>query len=307
MPENHEKVTRKPAWLKIKLRSETPGAPGETVASRLEAANGFAQVSRLVRENALHTICTSGKCPNQAECWSRRTATFMILGDICTRSCRFCATKTGKPLPADPDEPEKVARSVSRMELRYCVLTSVDRDDLPDGGAARWAETVRAVRRLNPDTKIEVLLPDFDGNRTLLDIVLDAGPDVAGHNIETVERLTPLVRSRARYRRSLDVLRHIVGRGIPAKSGLMLGLGETEEDVLRTLDDLAETGCSLLTIGQYLQPTRRQLEVAEYVHPDRFARYREEALKRGFAWVESAPLVRSSYRADRAAEKCGIK
>lgn len=285
MPKTDEKVTRKPDWLKIKLHE----------------GSGFADVAKVVGENALHTICTSGKCPNQAECWSRRTATFMILGDICTRSCRFCATKTGRPLPPDPNEPVKVARSIKVMGLRYCVLTSVDRDDLPDKGARQWAEVVAKSRELNPDTKIELLIPDFDGDKSLLDIVISARPDVLGHNIETVERLTPEVRSRAKYRTSLDVIRYIAQSGIVSKSGLMLGLGETEKEILATLDDLAECGCRILTIGQYLQPTKNHLEVSEYVHPDKFAFYKEEALKRGFAYVESGPLVRSSYMADKAA------
>ena len=285
MPKTDGRVARKPEWLKIKLHE---GA-------------GFAEVAKLVGSNGLHTICTSGKCPNQAECWSRRTATFMILGDICTRSCKFCATKTGRPLPIDPDEPVKVARSVSVMELRYCVLTSVDRDDLPDGGARHWANVVTEIRKQNPDTKIELLIPDFDGDESLLDIVIASRPDVIGHNIETVERLTPSVRSKAKYRTSLDVIRYAALSGIPAKSGIMLGLGEAESDVLATFDDLVAAGCRILTIGQYLQPTANQLPVVEYIHPDKFAWYKEEALGRGFSHVESGPMVRSSYLADKAA------
>lgn len=284
MPETDGKVARKPAWLKIKLHE---GA-------------GYAEVAKVLGGNRLNTICASGKCPNQAECWSRGTATFMILGDICTRSCKFCATLTGKPLPIDPAEPVRVARSVSAMGLRYCVLTSVDRDDLADGGAAHWAETVRQVRNHNPATGIEVLIPDFDGDAALLDVVLAASPDVAGHNIETVRRLTPAVRSRASYATSLDVLRRVAASGIPAKSGIMLGLGETEAEVLEALDDLAAAGVGLLTIGQYLQPTAAHLPVAEYVHPDQFAEYKRQALARGFSYVESGPLVRSSYRAEQA-------
>lgn len=286
MPKNYGKVTRKPEWLKI----------------RLHDGEGYAEVAKLVGDNGLHTICSSGKCPNQAECWSRKTATFMILGGICTRSCKFCATPTGKPLPVDTAEPIKVARSVKVMGLRYCVLTSVDRDDLPDGGAQHWADTVRTIRELNPDTKTEVLIPDFDGNTALLDVVIASGPEVIGHNIETVERLTPEVRSRAKYRTSLDVLRYVAASGATAKSGIMLGLGETEEEVLRTFDDLTEAGVKLLTIGQYLQPTVKHLPVEDYVHPDKFAWYKEEALKRGFAYVESGPMVRSSYMADKAGE-----
>ena len=284
MPKTDGKVARKPEWLKIKLHE---GA-------------GYSEVAHVVKTNGLHTICASGKCPNQAECWSRRTATFMILGDICTRSCKFCATLTGKPLPIDPAEPVRVARSVSTMGLRYCVVTSVDRDDLPDKGAAHWAETVRQIRNHHPKSGIEVLIPDFDGEAALLDVVIAAHPDVIGHNIETVERLTPQVRSRAQYRLSLGVLKYIAQSGIPAKSGIMLGLGETEAEVLATLDDLAAAGVRLLTIGQYLQPTAKHLPVADYIHPDRFAQYKQEALDRGFLYVESGPLVRSSYRAENS-------
>ncbi len=284
MPKTDGKGTRKPEWLKIKLHEGV----------------GYGEVANMVKTNGLCTICVSGKCPNQAECWSRGTATFMILGDICTRSCRFCATLTGKPIPVDPAEPVRVARSVYAMGLRYCVLTSVGRDDLPDKGAAHWAETVREIRKTNPQTKIEVLIPDFDGEAALLDVVVAALPDVIGHNVETVERLTPVVRSRARYAVSLGVLEHIARSGIPAKSGLMLGLGETQAEVLAALDDLAAAGVKLLTIGQYLQPTPAHLPVAEYVHPDRFAQYKQEALDRGFLYVESGPLVRSSYRAENS-------
>jgi lipoic acid synthetase len=283
MPETDGKVARKPEWLKIKLHE---GA-------------GYSEVAHIVRTHGLHTICASGKCPNQAECWSRGTATFMILGNICTRSCKFCATLTGKPLPIDPAEPVRVARSVSAMGLRYCVVTSVDRDDLPDGGAAHWAETVRQIRHLNPKTGIEVLIPDFDGDAALSDVVIASRPDVIGHNIETVARLTPQVRSRARYDVSLKVLHHIAQSGVPAKSGIMLGLGETPAEVLAAMDDLAGAGVTLLTIGQYLQPTAQHLPVAEYVHPETFAQYREQALARGFRYVESGPLVRSSYMAER--------
>jgi len=284
MPKTDGKVARKPEWLKIKLHE---GA-------------GYAEVARMVGGNRLNTICVSGKCPNQAECWSRGTATFMILGDICTRSCKFCATLTGKPLPIDPAEPVRVARSVSAMGLRYCVLTSVDRDDLADGGAAHWAETVRQVRLLNPKTGIEVLIPDFDGDAALVDRIVEARPDVIGHNIETVRRLTPAVRSRARYQTSLDVLRRVAASGVPAKSGIMLGLGETEGEVLEAIGDLVEAGVRLLTIGQYLQPTAAHLPVAEYVHPDQFAEYKRQALALGFTHVESGPLVRSSYMAEQA-------
>ena len=219
---------------------------------------------------------------------------------FCPWQCKFCATKTGKPLPPEQGEPEEVAESIRLMGLKHAVLTSVDRDDLPDGGAGHWAETIRAIRRVNPDTTIEVLIPDFDCRKELLDIVIDAAPDIIGHNIETVERLTPLVRSRARYRTSLEVLRYIASRGAVAKSGLMLGLGETETEILATLDDLADAGCSIVTLGQYLRPTMKHYPVAEYVTPQKFAMYGDLARMRGFRYVASAPLVRSSYMAEEA-------
>lgn len=288
MSKDYERIGRKPSWLKIRLHS------GE----------GFAQVAKLIGGNALHTICTSGKCPNQAECWSRGTATFMIMGDICTRSCKFCATKSGKPLSLDPHEPEKVARSVEAMGLKYCVLTSVDRDDLPDMGAAHWAQVVAGVRLRNPQTRIELLIPDFDARPDLLDVVITSQPDVLGHNIETVERLTPRTRSQAQYRTSLEVIRYIAASGIIAKSGFMVGLGETDAEVEATVGDLAAAGCKILTIGQYLQPTPAHLSVAEYVNPEKFEFYKIKALEAGIAYVQSAPLVRSSYMADAASESC---
>lgn len=290
MPKVYDKVTSdiKPEWLKIRLHSD----------------ERFGEVAKIVEKHALHTICSSGMCPNKAECWSRRTATFMILGDICTRGCKFCATKTGKALPIDKDEPQRVADSIRLMGLKHAVITSVTRDDLPDGGAVQWAAVVRAVRQANPETTIEVLIPDLDARPELIDIVLEAHPDITGHNIETVERLTPEVRSRAQYRTSLATLRHIAARGMIAKSGLMVGLGETEEEVLRTLDDLAEVGCKIVTIGQYLRPTQQHWPVAEYVTPGKFNWYKERALERGFAYVASAPLVRSSYLAEQALEYC---
>lgn len=286
MSDNYDKVAKniKPGWLKIKLHND----------------EGFAEVANIVERHRLHTICDSGKCPNKSECWSRRTATFMILGSVCTRSCKFCATDSGKPLPPVESEPQKVADSIRLMGLRHAVITSVDRDDLPDGGAAHWAATVRAVRESNPHTTIEVLIPDFDGRTDLLDIVIDTAPDIIGHNIETVERLTPLVRSRAKYRTSIEALRHIASRGAVAKSGLMLGLGETENEILATLDDLADAGCSIVTIGQYLRPTLKHYPVAEYVTPGKFAMYGDLARMRGFKYVASAPLVRSSYMAEEA-------
>ncbi|HIW97031.1 MAG TPA: lipoyl synthase [Candidatus Tidjanibacter gallistercoris] len=286
MSDTYDKVAKniKPGWLKIKLHNDVR----------------YADVSKIVEKHRLHTICDSGKCPNKAECWSRKTATFMILGDVCTRSCKFCATRTGRPLPPEPGEPEEVAESIRLMGLKHAVLTSVDRDDLPDGGAAHWAATVRAIRKATPDTTIEVLIPDFDGRKELLDIVIDAAPDIIGHNIETVERLTPLVRSRARYGTSMEVLRYIASRGVMAKSGLMLGLGETETEILATLDDLADAGCSIVTLGQYLRPTMKHYPVAEYVTPQKFAMYGDLARMRGFKYVASAPLVRSSYMAEEA-------
>lgn len=275
---------RKPEWLKIKL----PG--GE----------GYAQVNSIVKKHGLHTICSSGMCPNIGECWGNGVATLMILGDICTRSCKFCATATGKPLPPDPNEPTKVARTVSLMGLSYCVITSVDRDDLPDHGAEHWRKTVLEIRRVNPSTTIEVLIPDFDGRPELIDLFLESGPDVVGHNLETVERLTPLVRTKASYRRSLKVLEHIAKRGFRAKSGIMLGLGETRDEVVQTLDDLLAVGCQMVTIGQYLQPRPTNLPVQRYVTPEEFEEYKQIALAKGFDFAESGPLVRSSYHADKA-------
>lgn len=286
MPKFYDKadVLKKPGWLKI----------------RLHRSEAFAEVRQIVAEHGLHTICSSGKCPNQAECWSRRTATFMILGDICTRGCRFCATRTGHPSAPDADEPRKVAESVALMKLRYVVLTSVTRDDLPDGGAAHWAATVEAVRAQNPDVVIELLIPDLDARPELLDRVLASKPDIVGHNIETVARLTPQIRSRATYRTSLETLRQLKSRGATTKSGLMVGLGERDDEVLQTLRDLREAGVSIVTIGQYLRPTLDHWPVAEYVTPERFGEYRRQALEMGFAYCASAPLVRSSYMAEEA-------
>lgn len=274
---------RKPDWLKIRLRGN----------------EHFTETKRIVESHCLHTICTSGRCPNMGECWSRGTATFMIGGDICTRSCRFCNTLTGKPLPLDPKEPENVAESIRLMKLKHAVVTSVDRDDLPDLGARHWAETIRAIKRVNPDTTIEVLIPDFQGRLDLVDRVVDARPEIISHNMETVRRITPSVRSAARYETSLSVLQRIAERGVTAKTGIMVGLGETEEEVLGLMDDVLAMGVSVLTIGQYLQPSRTNIPVVEYVHPDRFEWYRQKALDKGFKHVESAPLVRSSYHAEK--------
>lgn len=286
MSENYDKVTRniKPDWLKIRLHNE----------------EGYADVAQVVEKHRLHTICDSGKCPNKAECWSRRTATFMILGDVCTRSCKFCATQTGKPLPPEPGEPDRIADSIRIMGLKHAVITSVTRDDLEDGGAIHWAEVISAVRREAPGTTIEVLIPDMDARPELIDIILAAGPDIVGHNIETVERLTPHVRSRARYATSLETLRYIASRGFTAKSGIMLGLGESESEIFAAFDDLADVGCRILTLGQYLQPTRRHLPVQEYVTPGTFEFYGDVARMRGFVYVASGPMVRSSYMAEEA-------
>ena len=274
---------RKPEWLKIKLGSDVT----------------YDETRAVLQKHCLHTICTSGRCPNQGECWSRGTATFMIGGAVCTRACKFCNTETGRPLPLDPEEPRHVAESVRALGLKHAVVTSVDRDDLPDKGSAHWVETIRQIRELCPGVTIEVLIPDFDGQAELIAPILQERPEVVAHNMETVRRLTPIVRSRATYDCSLSVLAQIAEAGLPAKTGLMLGLGETQEEILETMDNLRQVNCSILTIGQYLQPTRRHYPVQEYVHPDRFAELREIALDKGFRHVESGPLVRSSYHAER--------
>ncbi len=274
---------RKPEWLKIKI----------------PAGKEYVQVKDIVNRHKLHTICTSGLCPNIADCWGRGTATFMILGDICTRSCKFCATKTGVPAPLDPAEPLNVAKSIKLMRLKHCVITSVDRDDLPDCGATHWAETIRQVKKLNPETTLEVLIPDFLGKSHLVQTIIDTGVEVISHNLETVRRLTPKIRSAAKYDRSLEVIKQMANSGLVAKSGIMVGLGETNDEVLQTMDDLLAVGCSVMTIGQYLQPTKRQLPVAEYVYPEQFEKWKEAGLRKGFRFVESYPLVRSSYRAER--------
>ena len=275
---------RKPEWLKIRLhRSDT-----------------FAEVARIVQQHSLHTICSSGRCPNKAECWSKRTATFMILGDVCTRGCRFCATKTGKPLPPDPVEPQKVAESVHLMQLKHVVVTSVTRDDLADGGADHWAKTVEAIRAKNPNATIELLISDLDAKPALLDVVMASKPDIIGHNIETVERLTPIVRAKATYRTSLATLRYMAEQGVTTKSGVMLGLGESEDEVLQTLRDLRDAGVKIVTLGQYLRPTEEQVPVAEYITPEKFEEYRQKALEMGFDYCASGPMVRSSYLADEA-------
>ncbi|MGB8491231.1 MAG: lipoyl synthase [Bacteroidales bacterium] len=268
---------------------------------KMQRANGenYSRVKHLIEKNNLHTICTSGNCPNIGECWNAGTATFMILGDICTRACKFCATLTGKPFPPDPAEPESLAEAVRALGLKHCVVTSVDRDDLPDKGSGFWAQAIRTIKDLNPGITIESLIPDFDGNTLFIDNVIDAGPDVISHNMETVRRLTPVIRSRARYETSLGVLRHIASKGKTAKSGFMLGLGETETEVEETIHDLRDAGCRVLTIGQYLRPTMKHMEVVSYVRPEKFAIYEKLALDEGFTFVESNPLVRSSFRAEK--------
>lgn len=273
---------RKPDWLRVR-----PGGD-----------KTYFQTRQIVESHNLHTICSSGRCPNIGECWGRGTATFMIGGDVCTRSCKFCNTKTGKPEALDLSEPVNVARSIRLMQLRHAVVTSVDRDDLPDQGADHWVKTIHQIKENNPDTTLEVLIPDFQGRTDLIDMICEAAPDVISHNIETVSRLTPQVRSRARYDVSLSVIGRIAANGLKAKSGFMLGLGETHDEIFQLMDDLLIANCSVLTIGQYLQPTSKHLPVIEYVHPDEFARLREIALFKGFAYVESGPLVRSSYRAE---------
>lgn len=275
---------RKPEWLKISIG----------------ANERYTETKRIVESHCLHTICSSGRCPNMGECWGRGTATFMIGGNICTRSCKFCNTPTGRPLPLDPQEPTHVAESVRLMKLSHAVVTSVDRDDLPDLGASHWAQTIREIRRLNPDTTLEVLIPDFQGRGELVEQVIEARPDIISHNMETVRRLSPLVRSAARYDTSLDVIRQIAASGITAKSGIMVGLGETPAEVEEVMDDLRAAGCQIMTIGQYLQPSHRHYPVAEYVTPAQFKRYEETGLAKGFTQVESGPLVRSSYHAEKS-------
>jgi len=275
---------KKPAWLKTKL----PGG------------KKYMDVREVVEQNKLHTICTSGKCPNIAECWGNGTATFMILGEICTRSCKFCATKTGKPLPADWQEPERLSETIRLMKLNHCVITSVDRDDLEDGGAAIWAATIREIKKKNPETTIEALIPDFNSNTEHIQQVINAAPEIISHNLETVRRLTPIIRSKAKYEVSLKTLEIISqSKSVRAKSGIMAGLGETEEEVYKTMDELLETGCRIMTIGQYLQPRLENWPVHEYVTPEQFEKYKNAGLEKGFEIVESAPLVRSSYHAEK--------
>lgn len=282
-PITERKFAKKPSWLKVKLPT------GEA----------YTKVRKIVSEHKLHTICSSGNCPNMGECWGAGTATFMILGNICTRSCGFCAVKTGRPLPADLEEPMRVANSVKLMKVKHCVLTSVDRDDLKDGGSIIWEETVNAVRELSPTTTLETLVPDFKGDWGNLQRIIDVAPEIVSHNIETVRRLTKQVRIQAKYDRSLEVLKRLKDGGMKTKSGIMLGLGETEDEVIASMKDLRAVGCDVLTLGQYLQPTVKHLPVVDFVKPEQFAKYKTIGLELGFRFVESGPLVRSSYHAEK--------
>jgi len=281
---NHKQTVRKPQWLKVKLPS----------------GDKFRELREIVETHKLHTICTSGRCPNMGECWGEGTATFMILGNICTRSCGFCNVKTGKPLPADLKEPEKIAESIKLMGVKHAVITSVDRDDLIDGGAEIWAETVRKVREYSPNITMETLIPDFQGKTNLLDIIIEVSPEVVSHNLETVRRLTKEVRKQAKYDRSLAVLKYLKENGVRrTKSGIMLGLGETEEEVIQTMKNLREVQVDVMTIGQYLQPSPKHLPVIRYPHPDEYKKYEIIGKEMGFRHIESSPLVRSSYHAHK--------
>lgn len=282
---NDEKTTRvkKPDWLRVKL----------------PIGESYKHVRNLVDTHKLHTICESGNCPNMGECWGAGTATFMILGNVCTRSCGFCAVATGRPEAVDWDEPQRVAEAIHLMKVKHAVITSVDRDELKDGGSIIWQNTIRAVKTLNPETTLETLIPDFKGKREDIDRIIEAAPEVVSHNIETVERLTRQVRIQAKYWRSMEVIRILKEGGRRTKSGIMLGLGEKKEEVIQTIRDLKDNGCDVITIGQYLQPTAKHLPVQRFVHPDEFAEYREIGYSIGLDYVESGPLVRSSYHSER--------
>jgi len=275
--------SRKPEWLRVKLPT----------------GKEYAHVRQLVTTHKLHTICESGNCPNMGECWGAGTATFMILGNICTRSCGFCAVATGRPKAVDLDEPKRVANSVSLMKVKHCVITSVDRDDLKDGGSIIWVETVNEVRKQSPETTMETLIPDFQGKWENLQRIIDVAPEIVSHNLETVRRLTKQVRIQAKYDRSLEVLRRLKEGGRKTKSGIMLGLGETEQEIYEAMDDLRSVGVDILTLGQYLQPTLKHLPVVEFIRPEIFKKYKEIGLSKGFRFVESGPLVRSSYHAEK--------
>ncbi len=274
---------KKPGWLKVKLPT----------------GQEYTKVREIVHEHKLHTICQSGNCPNMGECWGAGTATFMILGNICTRSCGFCSVATGKPEAVDPFEPLRVAKSVKLMNIKHCVVTCVDRDDLADGGAEIWVQTIRKIRELSPATTMETLLGDFQGKWENLDLVISEKPEIISHNLETVRRLTKEVRVQAKYDRSLEALKRISDAGVKTKSGIMLGLGETREEILEAMDDLRRSGVSIMTIGQYLQPTKEHLPVVEFITPETFAEYKSIGLEKGFRYVESGPLVRSSYHAEK--------
>jgi len=275
--------TKKPSWLKVKLPT------GES----------YRKVRKLVDEHKLHTICESGNCPNMGECWGEGTATFMILGNTCTRSCSFCAVATGRPTEYDLDEPRRVAEAIQLMGVKHAVITSVNRDELKDLGAGVWADTIREVKKLSPDTTLETLIPDFRAKWDLLELVVNERPEVISHNMETVKRLYRKVRPQAKYERSLEQTRRTKDMGVRTKSGIMLGLGETDDEVFEIMDDLVAHGCDVLTLGQYLQPTKMHLDVVEFVHPDKFAYYKEVGLAKGFNYVESGPMVRSSYHSER--------
>ncbi len=282
-----ENRVQKPKWLRVKL----------------PVGKKYTELRSLVDKYKLNTICTSGSCPNMGECWTEGTATFMILGNICTRSCGFCGVKTGRPENVDWEEPEKVARSIKLMKIKHAVITSVDRDDIKDGGSIIWVETINAIRRANPNTTLETLIPDFQGNKTNIDRILAVAPEVISHNLETVRRLTREVRIQAKYDRSLEVLKYMKDQGQQrTKSGIMLGLGETEAEVLETMQDLANANVNILTIGQYLQPSKKHLPVKEFITPEQFEKYKEAGLKMGFRHVESSALVRSSYKAQKHLE-----
>jgi len=274
---------KKPDWLRVKL----------------PIGENYKHVRQLVDQHKLHTICESGNCPNMGECWGAGTATFMILGNVCTRSCGFCSVATGRPEAVDWDEPQRVAEAILLMKVKHAVITSVDRDELSDGGSIIWQNTIKAVKALSPSTTLETLIPDFKGKKVDIDRIIEAAPEVVSHNIETVERLTRQVRVQAKYWRSMEVIRTLKEGGMRTKSGIMLGLGEAKEEVVQTLQDLKDNGCDVVTIGQYLQPTKKHLPVVRFVHPDEFASYREIGYQLGLDYVESGPLVRSSYHSEK--------
>ncbi len=278
-----EEKRRKPKWLKVKLPT----------------GDAYKKIRGLTKKNSLHTICESGNCPNMGECWGAGTATFMILGNICTRSCGFCNVKTGRPLPVDFNEPIKIAESIRIMKVKHAVITSVDRDELPDGGASFWVKTINEIRRINPNTTMETLIPDFKGKEKDIKLIIEAAPEVVSHNMETVRRLTRQVRIQAKYERSLQTLEILNQGGMKTKSGIMLGLGESEKEIIETMNDLRSVGVEIMTLGQYLQPTKKHIPVVDFIRPEQFSFLREVGLSLGFRHVESGPLVRSSYHAEK--------